>query len=144
SPGAGPSTDRTNHHEGTHSRHERVRGRPGQGAEVLHRDARLLPKTDIPVGEYSWLTVVGADAPDGVELLLEPDENPAAKAYTAALAEQGIPAASFEVDDVEAAHAELTAKGVRFLQPPTPAGPVTTAILDDTCGNLIQLVSPNA
>lgn len=104
----------------------------------------FLPKTDIPVGEYSWLTVVGADAPDGVELLLEPDENPAAKAYTAALAEQGIPAASFEVDDVEAAHAELTAKGVRFLQPPTPAGPVTTAILDDTCGNLIQLVSPSA
>lgn len=102
----------------------------------------FVPKTDVPVGEYRWLTVVGADQPDGVELLLEPDENPAARAYTKALAEQGIPAASFAVDDVDEAHRELSAEGVVFVQPPTANGPVRTAILDDTCGNLIQLASP--
>lgn len=102
----------------------------------------FVAKVDIPVGEYRWLTVVGADQPDGVELLLEPDENPAAKDYTRSLAEQGIPAASFAVDDVDAAHRELSEQGVVFLQPPTTGGPVRTAVLDDTCGNLIQLVSP--
>lgn len=102
----------------------------------------FVPKTDVPVGEFRWLTVVGADQPDGVELLLEPDENPAAQAYTKALAEQGIPAASFAVDDVDEAHRELSAQGVVFVQPPTANGPVRTAILDDTCGNLIQLASP--
>ena len=102
----------------------------------------FVPKNDVSLGQYRWLTVVGADAPDGVELLLEPDENPAAREYTRALAEQGIPAAQFAVDDVDAAHAELTGKGVAFTQPPTAAGPVRTAVLDDTCGNLIQLVSP--
>lgn len=101
----------------------------------------FLPKNDIPLGEHRWLTVVGEDSPEGVELLLEPDENPAAKAYTQTLAEQGIPAASFAVEDVDAAHAELSAAGVVFLQPPTEAGPVKTAVLDDTCGNLIQLAS---
>lgn len=102
----------------------------------------FVAKHDVPVGEYRWLTVVGADEPDGVELLLEPDENPAAKEYTRALAEQGIPAASFAVDDVDAAHRELTDQGVVFVQPPGPAGPMRMAVLDDTCGNLIQLVSP--
>ena len=102
----------------------------------------LVTKSDVPVGEFRWLTVVGADAPDGVELLLEPDENPAAKQYTRALAEQGIPAASFEVDDVDEAYRELTGQGVVFVQPPTDGGPVRIAVLDDTCGNLIQLVSP--
>ena len=99
-------------------------------------------KTDIPLGSYRWLTVVGADQPDGVELLLEPDETPAAKAYARALAEQGIPSASFAVDDVDAAYRELTEQGVVFVQPPGAYGPVRTAVLDDTCGNLVQLVSP--
>lgn len=102
----------------------------------------FVAKHDVPLGEYRWLTVVGADEPGGVELLLEPDENPAAKAYTHALAEQGIPAASFAVDDVDSAHRELTDQGVVFVQPPAANGPVRTAVLDDTCGNLIQLVSP--
>lgn len=102
----------------------------------------FLPKADVPAGAFRWLTVVGADAPDGVELLLEPDEHPAAKAYKEALVADGIPYTQFEVDDVHAAHAELAASGVRFAQPPTAMGPVITAILDDTCGNLIQLVSP--
>lgn len=102
----------------------------------------FLPKTDVPVGQFRWLTVVGPDAPDGTELLLEPDEHPAAKAYKAAIAADGIPAASFAVDDVARSHAELSAMGVRFSQEPTTLGPVVTAVLDDTCGNLIQLTSP--
>ncbi|MGE3448925.1 MAG: VOC family protein [Microbacteriaceae bacterium] len=102
----------------------------------------FLPKTDVPVGEFRWLTVVSPGEPDGTELLLEPDQHPAAKAYKAALVADGIPAASFAVDDVAASHAELTAKGVRFTQEPTVMGPVVTAVLDDTCGNLIQLASP--
>ena len=99
-------------------------------------------KHDVPLGEFRWLTLVSPDAPDGVELLLEPDENPVAKAYTAGLAEQGIPAASFMVDDVDAVYADLVEKGVTFVQPPTAAGAVRMATLDDTCGNLIQLASP--
>ncbi|MGN6128659.1 MAG: VOC family protein, partial [Humibacter sp.] len=102
----------------------------------------FVTKTDVPVGEHRWLTVVGADDTDGVELLLEPNANPASQAYTRALIEQGIPAASFAVDDVDAAHLELTEQGVVFVQPPGVAGPVKTTVLDDTCGNLIQLVSP--
>jgi catechol 2,3-dioxygenase-like lactoylglutathione lyase family enzyme len=104
----------------------------------------FVAKTDIPVGEYRWLTVVGPGEPDGVELLLEPDVHPAAQAYKKALVADAIPAASFMVDDVDAAFRELSAQGVTFVQPPVPAGPVTTAVLDDTCGNLIQLVSPIA
>ncbi|WP_309066038.1 VOC family protein [Microbacterium sp.] len=102
----------------------------------------FLPKTDVPAGEYRWLTVVGADAPDGVELLLEPDDHPAAQAYKKAIVEDGIVAATFGVDDVFAAHRELEAQGVVFTQPPTAMGPMNTVVLDDTCGNLIMLASP--
>jgi catechol 2,3-dioxygenase-like lactoylglutathione lyase family enzyme len=102
----------------------------------------FVKKTDVPAGAFRWLTVVGPGEPDGVELLLEPDDHPAAKAYQAALVEDGIPATSFAVDDVHDTHRELGAKGVRFVQPPTAMGPVVTATLDDTCGNLIQLASP--
>lgn len=102
----------------------------------------FVPKNDVPAGAFRWLTVVGADEPDGVELLLEPDEHPAAKAFKNALMEDGIPAASFAVDDLDATYEELTAKGVRFTQEPTPMGPgLKTAVLDDTCGNLIMLSS---
>ncbi|MGW9413941.1 VOC family protein [Arthrobacter cupressi] len=104
----------------------------------------FVPKEDVPVGDYRWLTVVGAGEPDGTQLLLEPDQHPAAQAYKQAITADGIPAASFAVDDVEAAHQELLAQGVTFTQPPTPMGPVVTAVLDDTCGNLIQLVSRTA
>lgn len=96
-------------------------------------------KTDVPVGEYRWLTVVSPDAVDGVELLLEPDEHPAAKSYKAALVEDGIPLTSFGVDDVASEYERLRSRGVRFTQEPTAMGPVTTAVLDDTCGNLIQI-----
>jgi catechol 2,3-dioxygenase-like lactoylglutathione lyase family enzyme len=99
-------------------------------------------KNDVPIGLHRWLTVVGPGEPDGVELLLEPDEHPAAKAYLAALVEDGIPATSFAVDDVAATVRELEANGVRVTQPATPMGPVLVATIDDTCGNLIQLTSP--
>ncbi|KQX08490.1 MULTISPECIES: VOC family protein [unclassified Leifsonia] len=102
----------------------------------------FVPKTDVSLGDYRWLTVVGAGEPDGVELLLEPAAHPAAKAFTAALRADGIPLTSFEVEDVAATHVDLAARGVTFTQPPTSMGPVVTAVLDDTCGNLIQLTSP--
>jgi catechol 2,3-dioxygenase-like lactoylglutathione lyase family enzyme len=101
-------------------------------------------KNDIPMGEHRWLTVVSPQAPDGVELLLEPDEHPAAKPFKAALVEDGIPFTSFGVDDVEAEYARLRDLGVRFTQQPTAMGPVTTAVLDDTCGNLIQIAQLHA
>ncbi|MFD0371721.1 MULTISPECIES: VOC family protein [unclassified Streptomyces] len=99
----------------------------------------FLKKTEVPLGGHSWLTVVSPDDPDGVELVLEPNQHPAAKAYQDALAADGIPVNSFAVDDVHAEFARLSALGVRFTQPPADMGPVTTAILDDTCGNLIQI-----
>lgn len=97
-------------------------------------------KHDIPMGEAAWLTVVSPEDPAGTELLLEPDGHPAVKPYKEALVEDGIPAASFAVDDVHAEHARLSALGVRFTQPPLEAGNVTMAVFDDTCGNLIQMV----
>jgi catechol 2,3-dioxygenase-like lactoylglutathione lyase family enzyme len=98
-------------------------------------------KHDVALGEHRWLTVVSPEAPDGVELLLEPDEHPAARPFKAALVEDGIPFASFAVDDVAREYARLQGLGVRFTQPPTDMGPVTTAVLDDTCGNLIQIAT---
>lgn len=96
-------------------------------------------KHDIPLGHHRWLTLTSPGDPDGVELLLEPDGHPAAGPFKDALREDGIPYTSFGVDDVQAEHARLSAAGVRFTQPPTNMGPVTTAVFDDTCGNLIQI-----
>ncbi|NEB38988.1 VOC family protein [Streptomyces sp. SID14515] len=98
-------------------------------------------KHDVPLGgENRWLTVVSPEDPDGTELLLEPDKHPAVKPYTTALFEDGIPAASFRVDDVHAEFDRLGKLGVRFTQEPLDMGPVATAVLDDTCGNLIQIM----
>ena len=99
----------------------------------------FVKKNDIPLGEARWLTVVSPGAPDGTELLLEPDQHPAVRPFKQALVEDGIPAASFGVDDVQAEHQRLLAAGVRFTQAPLTMGNVTTAVLDDTCGNLIQI-----
>ncbi|GIF74010.1 VOC family protein [Asanoa siamensis] len=96
-------------------------------------------KVNVPLGEHRWVTVVSPEDPDGTELVLEPDEHPAAKPFKTALAEDGIPVTSFAVDDVRAEYERLRARGVQFTQPPTEMGPVTTATLDDTCGNLIQI-----
>lgn len=100
----------------------------------------FLPKHDVPAGGARWITVVSAADPDGAELLLEPNLHPASQAYTAALLADGIPAAQFAVDDVPAEYDRLSALGVRFTQEPTAMGPVTKAVLDDTCGNLVQLM----
>ncbi|MFJ8579828.1 VOC family protein [Micromonospora sp. NPDC093277] len=99
------------------------------------------PKTDIPLGEHRWLTVVSPADPDGVELVLEPAGHPAVGPFRQALVADGIPFTSFAVDDVRAEFDRLRARGVEFTQPPVAMGAVTTAVLDDTCGNLIQLAS---
>jgi catechol 2,3-dioxygenase-like lactoylglutathione lyase family enzyme len=100
-------------------------------------------KTEVPMGPARWLTVVGPDEPDGVELLLEPEGHPAARPFKRALVADGIPFTSFGVEDVHAEYERLRAKGVRFTQPPVEMGPVTTAVFDDTCGNLIQIANKN-
>lgn len=99
------------------------------------------PKHDIPMGDARWITVVSPDSPEGTELVLEPDGHPAAKPFKDALVRDGIPFTAFEVDDVRAEFDRLRGLGVRFTQQPTEMGPVVTAVLDDTCGNLIQIQS---
>jgi len=101
----------------------------------------FVKKNDVPMGEHSWLTVVSPQDPDGVELVLEPGDHPAVGPFKAALVADGIPFTSFAVDDVQQEYERLRALGVTFTQPPTVMGPVTTAVLDDTCGNLIQLAA---
>ena len=98
-------------------------------------------KNDVPLGTHRWLSVVSPEAPEGVELVLEPDEHPAAQAFKQGLVADGIPYNSFTVPDVQEEYDRLTALGVRFTQPPTQMGPVTTAVLDDTCGNLLQIMA---
>lgn len=99
----------------------------------------FIKKQDFPIGEFKWLTVVSPEDPDGVELLLEPSDNPATVTFKKALFEQGIAAASFGVDDVQKDYERLKAKGVNFTMLPTSMGEVTMAVFDDTCGNLIQI-----
>ncbi|MEV0948573.1 VOC family protein [Rhodococcus sp. NPDC049939] len=100
---------------------------------------KFTEKTNVPLGKFRWLTVVSPEDPDGTELLLEPDDHPAAKSYKTALVADGIPCTSFAVDDVQAEYLRLHGLGVHFTQEPTDMGPVTTAVFDDTCGNLIQI-----
>ena len=101
----------------------------------------FVTKNDVPMGEHSWLTVVSPEDPDGVELVLEPDEHPAARPFKEALVADGIPWTSFAVPDVHAEFDRLKGLGVTFTQEPASMGPVTTAVLDDTCGNLLQIAS---
>ncbi|SNS60436.1 VOC family protein [Actinomadura mexicana] len=96
-------------------------------------------KHDVPLGEDRWLTVVSPKDPEGTNLLLEPSSHPAVKPFKEALVADGIPYASFAVDDVKAEYERLRGLGVRFVQEPVEMGPVVTAVLDDTCGNLIQI-----
>ena len=99
----------------------------------------FVKKHDIPVGEDRWLTVVSPQDPDGTELVLEPSSHPAVKPFKEALVADGIPYTSFAVDDVKAEYERLRGLGVHFTQEPVDMGPVTTAVLDDTCGNLVQI-----
>jgi catechol 2,3-dioxygenase-like lactoylglutathione lyase family enzyme len=101
----------------------------------------FVKQTEIPLGDARWLTVVPRQDPEGTELLLEPDGHPAVRPFKQALEQDGIPFTSFAVDDVNAEYERLRALGVRFTQEPLDAGPVTTAVLDDTCGNLSQLAA---
>jgi catechol 2,3-dioxygenase-like lactoylglutathione lyase family enzyme len=101
----------------------------------------FVKKVEIPMGEHRWLTVVSPEDVDGTQLVLEPDSHPAAGPFKRALMEDGIPFTSFAVDDVRREYERLRAAGVRFTQEPAEMGPVTTAVLDDTCGNLIQIAS---
>jgi catechol 2,3-dioxygenase-like lactoylglutathione lyase family enzyme len=103
----------------------------------------FVKKVDDPLGEARWLTVVAPEDQDGTQLLLEPDGHPAAGPFKRALVADGIPYTSFAVDDVTKEFERLSALGVRFTQEPVNLGPVTTAVLDDTCGNLIQIASMN-
>jgi len=98
----------------------------------------FVKKQDVPVGQFKWLTVASPEEPNGVELLLEPYDNPAA--FQQAIFQQGIAAASFFVEDIQAEFERMKGRGVRFTMEPTSMGPTTVAIFDDTCGNLIQLV----
>ncbi|GHD13086.1 VOC family protein [Zhihengliuella salsuginis] len=100
----------------------------------------FVKRHDIPLGADRWLTVVAPDVQDGPEVLLEPNRHPAARRYQQALAAEGIPVVSFAVDDVAAEFDRLTARGVEFTQDPLTMGPATTAVFDDTCGNLVQIV----
>ncbi len=99
----------------------------------------FVKKEDVSLGEFKWLTVVSPDELDGVQLLLEPNNNPAAQTFHAAIFEQGIAATSFAVADVQHEYERLQSLGVRFTMPPTSMGPATIAVFDDTCGNLIQI-----
>lgn len=105
----------------------------------------FIKKHDFPIGAHRWLTVVSPEGPDNIEVTLEPNSNPAARVYQAAMLAQGIPLAAFEVSDIAAEHERLKGLGVEFVRAPTSAGPVIMAVFADTCGNLIQIyqvVSP--
>ena len=103
----------------------------------------FVMKVEFPVGEHRWLTVVSPDQPDGTQLVLEPDSHPAVKPYKDALVQDGIPVTSFAVDDVRSEFKRLRELGVQVTQEPADMGQVTTAVLDDSCGNLIQLTQLN-
>lgn len=104
----------------------------------------FVKKSDIPMGEARWLTVVAPEDPGGTELVLEPSGHPAAKPFKEALVADGIPFTSFAVDDVKAEYERLRSLGVHFTQEPVDMGPVTSAVFDDTCGNLIQIAQQNS
>jgi len=100
----------------------------------------FIKKTDVPMGEYSWLTVVSKEEPDGVEVVLEPMGFAPAKVYQKALKDAGIPLTMFHVENVQGEFERLEKLGVKFSMKPTQMGPTTIVVFDDTCGNNIQLV----
>src|SRR4029450_3167356 len=103
----------------------------------------FVKKTEMPAGEFKWVTVVSPEAPEGAELPLEPSAHPAVKPFKDAIVADGIPYTSFAVSDVQAEYERLSARGVKFVQNPTSMGPVTPAVSDDPCGNLIQIAAMN-
>ena len=99
----------------------------------------FVKKTEIPAVKFKWLTVVSPEGPDDIELLLEPNENPAARTFQKALFEAGIPLTSFAVDDIQKEYRRMKNLGVAFKMEPVNTGGATVTVFDDTCGNLIQL-----
>lgn len=99
-----------------------------------------IKKHDVPVGEFRWIALVSPEAPEGTELLLEPNNHPAAKAYQERLFEEGIPVTMFGVEDIQKEYDRLVELGVKFSIEPTKMGEITLAVFDDTCGNHIQIV----
>lgn len=112
-----------------------------KGLDFYTRVLGFVPSQDVPVGEFRWITVKSTEGGDA-EVTLEPNANPAAKAFQEALFEQGIPLTAFEVDDVRCEYDRLSGCGVQFTMTPTEAGPTTVAVFSDTCGNLIQIYQP--
>ncbi|TDL49682.1 VOC family protein [Paenibacillus dendritiformis] len=100
----------------------------------------FVKKEDVPMGKFRWITLVSPDDQEGTELLLEPNDHPAAKEYQKKLFAEGIPVTMFGVADIRKEYQRLMEKGVRFTMEPTEMGKVTIAVFDDTCGNLIQIV----
>lgn len=100
----------------------------------------FVKKHDVPAGKFRWITLVSPDNQEGTELVLEPNDNQAAKDYQKRLFEQGIPVTMFGVDDIKKEHDRLLKHGVKFTMKPTEMGEITIAVFDDTCGNLIQLI----
>jgi predicted enzyme related to lactoylglutathione lyase len=103
---------------------------------------RFKKSKDIPMGEFRWIALVSPEGNPDVELVLEPNANPAAKTYQKSLFEQGIPCTAFEVDDIDAEARRLRDAGVKFTMDPKSMGPVMLAIFADTCGNLVQIYQP--
>ena len=103
----------------------------------------FVKKRDMPAGEFRWLTVVSPDDPEGTELLLEPSDNLAAQTYQKTVFEQGIPLTAFATDDIQKESVRMKKLGVKFALEPTNMGPVTQAVFDDTCGNLVQMYQVN-
>lgn len=99
----------------------------------------FVKKNEIPLGEFKWLTVVSPEEPEGTELVLEPNINPAAKKFQSALVKQGIPLTAFAVEDIQKEYERMKKLGVVFSMKPSQTGPITIAVFDDSCGNLIQL-----
>ena len=116
-----------------------------QAARAFYTDVLgFSVRHDVPLGDDFWLTVVAPEDPNGPELLLEPARHPAVKPFRDALVEDGIPLAQFAVADVQAEYDRLTRLGVVFTQPPLDIGTAVVAVLDDTCGNLVQLIATRA
>jgi predicted enzyme related to lactoylglutathione lyase len=102
----------------------------------------FIKKTDMSIGEYRWLTVTSPEGPEGIELVLEPMGFPPAREYQKALYSAGIPITAFLSRDIQAEYNQLKARGVKFRSEPQSMGAITSALFEDTCGNLINLVQP--